>query len=111
MLYILLAIYKGHVCNSLKTLIFIKKFTVDDISISGSDYIAIPSVYIAQNGYTPIGIFHVSFENATNSGTGCSYLNCFSAKINGNYADLAIKNYRTSTSKVKIIMDVLYAKN
>lgn len=56
---------------------------------------------------TPIGIVGFDFENATSSGTNCSFCHAYDMHVSGTNAYVNIRNHNASAAKIKIILYVL----
>lgn len=89
-----------------------QNFYRDNISIAASTS-GTYEFNVAKEGYTPIGVIGWQSDNASSSGGGCSMIHMinFWRNVENNIVGIGIRNYRTSTSKIKLTIKVMYMKS
>lgn len=93
--------------------LLVDTIVIDNISISKSEYFVYNNVNASKSGYGyPMGIIGFHIDNATTSGSGCSYASLIRAIPAGSTVGYTLANtgYGQVDIKVKLTLHVLYMK-
>ena len=89
-----------------------QSFYRDNVSVAKSSTVTF-TFDITKEGYTPIGVLERVIDNASTSGSQCSYMTFvnFDINIENNTLDFCVRNYSSSAGNVLFRIKVLYIKN
>ena len=106
----------GAAGTPIEDVLLVDNIVLDNVTVAASGYDTKDLEVERNDGFVPIGVVGFSVTNATNSGTGASYINVRTAGLyvstadNVTYMQFSYRNANSSQAKIRITGKVLYMK-